>query len=183
MKNDPDKSPQELEPAEEAPIMADGPAKPAHKKSSLGHYLILLFAAALLLMILSYLMQQRSNDQVLSGLKESVSAITAIGNLQDQMDAVNAENAALKMELTRSAAALQSEIAASSELALQSDALDRLRFIEEKIAKKNYTSARTLIDDFIAAGRREHLPSETDIEFEGVTPATERFDKIYASLY
>ena len=66
-------------------------AKPGSRRSVL-IYLVILFAVAFVLLLLSYIMQQRSSEETIDGLKQSVSA------MQSAQDAYE-ENALLKQQL------------------------------------------------------------------------------------
>ena len=58
-----------------------------HKKVSVMGYLTILFAAAFLLLLLSYFMQQRANEQAISGLQAtSNNAFDSINNLIAEKD-------------------------------------------------------------------------------------------------
>ena len=50
-----------------------------HKKVSVMGYLAILFAAAFLLLLLSYFMQQRANQQAISGLEATSSNAVSTG--------------------------------------------------------------------------------------------------------
>ena len=66
-------------------------AKP-HKKVSVMGYLTILFAAAFLLLLLSYFMQQRANEQAISGLQAtSNNAFDSINNLIAEKDRLTGE--------------------------------------------------------------------------------------------
>ena len=66
-----------------------------HKQRSVLLYILLLFLAACALILLSYLMQQRNNAQMLDGLNQSVSAMQSISTLQEDNLRLTEENAAL----------------------------------------------------------------------------------------
>jgi len=131
--------------------------KPRSKVSVLG-YITILFAAAFMLLLLSYLMQQRKNEEVISGLKESVSAMQSIENLLAENDALSGQVEALEEELERKTAELDGAEHSADKLVLQVYALDWLREIQSLYAKRYYKAARAMIAEFEDAGLAEHLP-------------------------
>lgn len=67
-----------------------------HKRLSVMNYLTILFAAAFLLLLLSYLMQQRTNSETIEGLKQSVSAMQSIDSLQKEKEGLESQVALLE---------------------------------------------------------------------------------------
>lgn len=55
--------------------------RPTYKNTGLGRYLVVLFAAAFLLLLLAYFMQQRTNQETLGSLKESITSIESLDDL------------------------------------------------------------------------------------------------------
>lgn len=108
-----------------SPAPAENGDKPSNRrKRSVLTYLVVLFAAAFLLLLLSYLMQQRSNRLVIDGLRESMDSLQTVELLQErnallenrvvtleeQLDALTAENASLREELETTKYALQAAL-------------------------------------------------------------------------
>ena len=64
-------------------------------------YLVILFAAAFILLLLSYLMQQRTNQTAMDNLQEtSTSAVQSLQNLIAERDQLKEETTALKEQIT-----------------------------------------------------------------------------------
>lgn len=70
-----------------------------HKRLSVMNYLTILFAAAFLLLLLSYLMQQRTNSETIEGLKQSVSAMQSIDSLQKEKEGLESQVALLEEQV------------------------------------------------------------------------------------
>ncbi|NLF34629.1 MAG: hypothetical protein GX585_01535, partial [Clostridiales bacterium] len=131
--------------------------KPKKQMSVVG-YLALLFAAAFLLLLLSYLMQQRSNEAMFSELQRSISAVQSLDQLvaenkelEDRVMALEAELAALR--LTEQSARTLSE---RREKALE--AMDWLREIAGLYELGYYRKARTALAAFEESGLPAYLP-------------------------
>ncbi|MEG2421327.1 MAG: hypothetical protein RSB55_07230 [Oscillospiraceae bacterium] len=83
-------------------------------------YLAILFAAAFVLLLMSYFMQQRTNDAAISGLQQSISSMQSMENmiddnsklqervaaLDEKNDALMAEKSKLELELVQTKAEL-----------------------------------------------------------------------------
>lgn len=143
--------------------------KPHMRVSVLG-YITILFAAAFLLLLLSYFMQQRSNEQVISGLKESVTAMQSLDNLQAEKEALQAQvadlegrNKVLEGTIQEQSGTLSTMTDSLSRKEKEAQAVDWLRQIQTLYATKYYKSARTLIAQFQAAGLDTFLPTESAV--------------------
>lgn len=157
--------------------------KPRQKVTVLS-YLTILFAAAFLLLLLSYLMQQRNNQEVISGLKESVSAMQSIENLQTEKNELTDQAEQLQQQLDEAKKG-QREVKQTNEtLQLQVDALDWLREIQALYAKKYYKAARTMIADFEGTGLVSYLPGESLHSYNGeaVLSPKEQYNSIVDAL-
>jgi septal ring factor EnvC (AmiA/AmiB activator) len=135
-------------------------ARPRSKVSVLG-YITILFGAAFLLLLMAYFMQQRSNERVISGLKESVSAMQSIDNLQEQNDSLSAQVDQLQQNLQQKSAELADAHRSQAEQEKQLSALDWLREIQALYNKKYYRAAREMIAEFEATGLAASLPNES----------------------
>lgn len=152
-------------------------AKP-HKKVSVMGYLAILFAAAFLLLLLSYFMQQRSSEQTISGLKDSVSAMQSVENLiadndelHQKVDELETQIEALetaKAELERTQRAQESTV---SELENQVASMDWLWRIQRAYSRGSKTDCRALVDQFEASGLPQYLSNTTLAQVEGPSPA------------
>lgn len=157
--------------------------KPRQKVTVLS-YLTILFAAAFLLLLLSYLMQQRNNQEVISGLKESVSAMQSIENLQTEKNELADRVEQLQQQLDEAKKG-QSDIKQANEaLRLQVDALDWLREIQALYAKKYYKAARAMIEDFEGTGLVVYLSGESLHSYDGeaVLSPKEQYNSILDAL-
>ena len=129
-----------------------------HKRLSVMNYLTILFAAAFLLLLLSYLMQQRTNSETIEGLKQSVSAMQSIDSLQKEKEG------------------LESQVAHAAE------AMDWFWRIQRELSRGRYGSARSLVEAFQATGLEDCLPTDHPADPEGPSPA-EQYQEILAVLY
>ena len=143
-----------------------------HKRLSVMNYLTILFAAAFLLLLLSYLMQQRTNSETIEGLKQSVSAMAL---LEEQVAHLEGQVSALQNET----AALQS---AAEEQAHAAEAMDWFWRIQRELSRGRYGSARSLVEAFQATGLEDCLPTDHPADPEGPSPA-EQYQEILAVLY
>ena len=132
--------------------------KPGSQRSVLV-YLVILFAAAFVLLLLSYFMQQRSNEETIDGLKQSVSAI------QSAQDAFE-ENASLKEQLEE----LESQVQA------QQNELSQQAYVRGRTAL-----ARQLIEQ-MGSELPQYLPTESITNNERFSPY-DRYQEIYDALY
>ena len=72
---------------------------PEQRRQSVLVYLVVLFAVAFLLLLLSYFMQQRSNAQVIDGLRESVTTMRSLETLQEKNQQLEEENETMRAQL------------------------------------------------------------------------------------
>ncbi len=174
----------------------------SHKKEPDGHkpkkqmsvviYLSILFLAAFALLLLSYFMQQRNNAEVLSGLKESVSAMQSVQSLETEKDALETQIDSLQSQVGQ----LQSDLSAMTaqhdtdnsekdKLSKQLQALDWLREIQELYGKKYYKAARAMIEKFQNSGLEKSLPDESLHAYGGsnTESPSERYESIVSALY
>lgn len=149
-------------------------AKP-HKKVSVMGYLTILFAAAFLLLLLSYFMQQRANEQAISGLEAtSNNAFDSINNLIAEKDALSGQVedlegqvAGLQAELEEvqgqlSDAQAEAEDAQTAQDSAQKalEAMDWFWRIQRQFSRGYYTDAANMAEEFEAAGLPQYLPQE-----------------------
>lgn len=163
-------------------------AKPKNNARSVLIYLVVLFAAAVILLLFAYLMQQRTNEQDIDGLKQSVSAMQ---NAQELYE----ENAALKEQLEqleKQAEAAQSELdrlqIESQSLQQQADSLKRTAQamdwfwqINEAYVRGRNSLARQLIEQ-MGSDLPQYLPMES-ITDNGRFSPYDRYQEIYDALY
>lgn len=126
------------------------------RKSNVMSYLVVLFGAAFLLMLLTYFMQQRTNEQTIDSLKESsMTTITALKSLEE----LQADNATLQetvAQAERSIASLEDALTAAQEdvkrqqeetdaLRAQTDALSALNLIRALYNQRKPSAAREAV--------------------------------------
>ena len=146
-------------------------------------YLVILFSAAFLLLIMSYFMQQRRSDQqVIDGLQQNMSAMQTTQNVIERNKTLIDENQALRQrneELEEQAEQLteQQELHQKNILAL-----DYLWRIEREYFQGRYTAARELIRAFEQAGLDAHLPEEPIADPDYRSPM-QQYKSIYNLLF
>lgn len=157
-------------------------------RMSVMSYISILFGAAFLLLLLSYLMQARNNEEVISGLKASVSAMQSVDSLRTENTALTQQIQQLEEELARQTAAQAEDQAAAEEsnarLETQLLAMDWLREIQTQYARRYYKAARTMIAEFDAAGLPQYLPAQplrSGADSEALSPKAQ-YDQIVAAL-
>lgn len=170
-------------------------ARPNSKRSVLT-YMLIMFGAALVLLLLAYMMQQRSNEETLNGLQQSVSAIQSAqdlyeenGELKDKVSAL--ENQIEEMEdqirlmqdkIDRQAAQNEAQQQQTEDLKKATQALDWFWQINEAYVRGRYTQCRELITLLKTAGLTEYLPRES-ITANGRFAPYDRYNEIYDALY
>ena len=160
--------------------------QPAPQKKDRPHllsYLVILFSAAFLLLLMSYFMQQRRSDQqVIDGLQQSMSAMKTTQNAIERNRVLMEENEGLKDQL--SVLEEQVETAAAQQVKQEKTvlALDYLWRIEREYFQGRYTSARELIRALELAGLDAHLPQEPISDPDYRSPA-EQYNSIYNLLF
>jgi len=161
--------------------------KPRSKVSVLG-YVTILFVAAFLLLIMSYFMQQRNNEAVISGLKASVSAMQSLEGLQNEKDrlaeqvkVLEANNELLDNFSQEQSSNLSDTTAALSQKEKELQATDWLRQIQTLYAMKYYKAARTLIAQFQETELASFLPMESVVP-DKASPS-EDYAAILEALY
>lgn len=99
----------------------DPPIKPKNAKS-VAVYLVILFAAAFALLLMAYFMQQRSNNEVIGNLQNSVDQFQTVDELRseneklrDEVEALEAEMKALEERLNETEGSLSEAEAALSD--------------------------------------------------------------------
>ena len=168
-----------------------------HKKVSVMGYLTILFAAAFLLLLLSYFMQQRANEQAISGLEATSSnAFDSINNLIAEKDRLTEQVEDLKGQVED----LQEELAdtqgqltdaqsdADTAQTVQADArkaleaMDWFWRIQRQFSRGYYTDASNMIEEFEAAGLPQYLPQEALTGREGDPSPAQQYQEIRDAL-
>lgn len=127
--------------------------KPQGHRMPVSGYLALLFAAAFLLLLLSYFMELRANQETITGLKNSVTAMQSVQSWQDektalqqQVDDLQTKNDQISQQLADAQTQLQQATASGVLNQQQRDALLVLNDLEALVKNKHYTGARNLLD-------------------------------------
>ena len=167
-------------------------AKP-HKKVSVMGYLTILFAAAFLLLLLSYFMQQRANEQAISGLQATSSnAFDSINNLiaekdelAQQVEDLEGQVAGLQEELDAaqnqlSDAQADAETAQTAQADAQKalEAMDWFWRIQRQFSRGYYTDAANIMAEFEASGLPQYLPQEALTGREGDPSPAQQYQDI-----
>ena len=137
-------------------------------------YIVVLFLAAFLLMVLSLVMQHRSN-QAMGRLEDSVSALQETQRAQD-------ENLRLQQEIESLTAALtetQSDLAeAEGQLEDQGKALQALNLLyalQQQFSARNYEACEESIAAMEEGALAQYLPREAG---DGVTAPAQRYQQL-----
>lgn len=158
------------------------------KKGTAVSYLAILFGAAFLLLLLSYFMQQRANEQTISGLQDSVNSFQSVETLVDTNKRLSEENKELKEQvdaLTDQTDTLQKDVAAAQKAAAgqekQLQAMDWFWRIQRSFSKGSKNDAKKLVEQFEATGLPSHLPTTGNAVTDGPSPA-EQYDALLSAL-
>lgn len=161
--------------------------KPGSKRSVL-IYLVVLFAAAFVLLLMSYFMQQRSNEETIDGLKQSMSSMQSaqeiyeenialreqLEQLEEQVQAQQNQNNGLE----RGNSLLQAE---NDALKRSTQALDWFWQINEAYVRGRSALARQLIEE-MGPELPKYLPTESITNNDRFSPY-DRYQEIYDALY
>ena len=151
----------------------------AKHPSPLLAYLVALFAVAFALLLLSYFMQQKRSDQeLISGLQENVSAMQTVSTVLERNETLEKENADLREQV----AALEGAQERAEEARRTAEALDYLRRIEREFGRRRYSAARSLIGQFEEAELVQDLPETSLTDPEALSPAAQ-YQSIYDALF
>ena len=179
-------------PQEEGPISLQHDAehvKPRNKQQSVLIYLVILFAAAFLLMALSYFMQRRTSNATIEGLRESVSAMQSVEDIQAENQALKDQISDLEEQLAQSEQARDDLEALTDSLSLQqaqlTRAMDLFWQIDEAYVRGRYTLCLELIQKMEDASSgnslKEYLPTESTTNNDRYSPA-DRYQEIYDNI-
>ena len=164
-----------------------------HKKVSVMGYLAILFAAAFLLLLLSYFMQQRANEQAISGLEAtSNNAFDSINNLiaekdrlTEQVEDLEGQVADLQEQLEEAQSQLSGAQSDAQEAQTAQDsaqkaleAMDWFWRIQRQFSRGYYTDAANMMAEFEAAGLPQYLPQEALTGREGDPSPAQQYQEI-----
>lgn len=168
-----------------------------HKKVSVMGYLTILFAAAFLLLLLSYFMQQRANEQAISGLEAtSNNAFDSINNLiaekdrlteqvedlKGQVEDLQEELADTQGQLTDAQSDADTAQTAQADARKALEAMDWFWRIQRQFSRGYYTDASNMIEEFEAAGLPQYLPQEALTGREGDPSPAQQYQEIRDAL-
>lgn len=168
-----------------------------HKKVSVMGYLTILFAAAFLLLLLSYFMQQRANEQAISGLEATSSnAFDSINNLiaekdrlteqvedlKGQVEDLQEELADTQGQLTGAQSDADTAQTAQADARKALEAMDWFWRIQRQFSRGYYTDASNMIEEFEAAGLPQYLPQEALTGREGDPSPAQQYQEIRDAL-
>ena len=163
--------------------------KPRNKQQSVLIYLVILFAAAFLLMALSYFMQRRASDATIEGLRESVSAMQSVEDIQAENESLKQQVTDLQTQLSQAERELEDLQSQREHLTMQQEQLirtmDLFWQIDEAYVRGRYSLCRTLIqqmeDSTAGSSLREYLPTESTTDTDRYSPA-DRYQEIYDAV-
>ena len=130
-------------------------AKPGSKRSVLS-YLVILFGVAFVLLLLSYFMQQRTNELAMDNLQQtSSSAVETLENLIADRDRLNEEVndlegqlAQARENLTSANSATETALADARLAETRANALLKLAQLQSLYNQRRYQDARNLIGQY-----------------------------------
>ena len=163
-------------------------AKPG-KKNPVLLYLVILFAAAFVLLLMSYRMQQRSNQVAMENLQQtSNSATQSLENLIQERDTLAEKVDQMEDQLSQLEESLDSAQKESQQSRDQAAALSRQLLameyfwqVDDYYARGYYTQARNLIESMEEQGLQNDLPTENTTGTDRFSPA-QRYQEIYDAL-
>ena len=162
-------------------------AKPNGARSVLV-YLVIMFAAALILLLFAYLMQQRTNEQTIDGLKQSISTMQSAQEiyeenaaLKEQLEQLNEQAEANQNELDRLRLQAQSLQQQAESLERTAQAMDWFWQINEAYVRGRTSLARQLITQ-MGDELPQYLPMESITNNDRFSPY-DRYQEIYDALY
>lgn len=142
-------------------------------------YLVALFAVAFALLLLSYFMQQRRSDQeLISGLRENASAMQTVTTVMERSKQLEEENARLKRRVEE----LEEDAQRADEAEMTARALDWLWRIEREYYRRRYSSARAMIRAFEETELPALLPDRSLTDPDYRAPAAQ-YRAIYDELF
>ena len=174
---------------ESVSLQHDAEHEKPKKQQSVLIYLVILFAAALLLMALSYFMQRRSSDATIEDLRESVTAMQSIEDIQEENETLKQQLADLEARLEQAQKEMDGLQTLTDNLTVMQEqltkAMDLFWQIDEAYVRGRYTLCRELIGrmEDVSAGSalKEYLPRESTTDNDRFSPA-DRYQEIYDAV-
>lgn len=124
-------------------------------------YIIILFTVAFVLILVSFVMHQRSNQQVLGELHNSVNAIEELQDALDENLQLQKEIEKTQKELSSTAEQLESEQAMRKSEEDEASALLALYTLQQLYAAGDYAKCQEAIDRYEKSGVMDALPTES----------------------
>jgi len=135
-------------------------------------YIMILFIVAFILMGVSFIMHQRSNNEAIGKLENSVSTLQQVQSaedknlqLQQQLDEANSSNEDLKKQLSDA----QDEASAAEK---QAKAMLGLYTLQQEYAAQDYDGCKSTIASMEKDGLDKLLPADAQ---DGVTSPAQRY--------
>ena len=176
-------TPPSEQPTSQAKSQREPPAIKVSKRASKSRpvtvYLAILFLVALLLLVMSFFMQQRSNE-ALENLNESMLESQDVTTLQMENQRLTYELEDTKDRLAAAQEFQKETETKAANLEKQVQALEWLRQIEGAV-RSSYPEAKALVESFEHSDLPQYLPDVSAVEGEE-SPA-ESYRNIYAMLY
>lgn len=124
-------------------------------------YIIILFTVAFILILVSFVMHQRSNQQVLGELHNNVNAIEELQDALDENLRLQKELAKTQKELSSASEQLEREQALRKSEEDESAALLSLYSLQQLYAAGDYAKCEEVIDQYEESGVVDALPTES----------------------
>lgn len=172
----------------------DAAPPPPRKKSSVITYLAVLFAAAFLLLLLAYFMQQRTSEQAIGSLKESITSIESLDDLieenrvlRESLEEAQARLTRLEAELAQAGDQLEALSGQWEALALTTSALSALYSAESSYLDRDYSGAAAALTAWNRAQLEELIDGyDADSQPQALAPEgfllRPRYDALVAAL-
>ena len=137
-------------------------------------YIVVLFLAAFLLMVISLVMQHRSNE-AMGRLEDSVSALQETQRVQDENLRLKEQLDALNAELTQTRDDLAEAESQLTEQGTALQALNLLYQLQQQFSARDYTAC----EETIAAMEEASLPASLSQEAQdGLTSPAQRYQQL-----
>lgn len=161
---------------------APAPATPDSRKKPVFLYILILFTVAFALILVSFIMHQRSNQQVLGELQNSVNVIEQLQDALDENAQLQKELNDTQKELEKAQAALekaQSDDETGADAAAGQAAMELLYTLQQEYSAGRYDRCQAVIAE-LEAGAKADLPTESVNEVV-VSPA-QRYGQLKAAV-
>lgn len=145
--------------------------KPAPKKNGVALYLVVLFAAAFLMLLLAYFMQQRTNEETIGSLTESITSIESLNNVLNENRQLREELEQLETTLAQQNEQLEALEEQTQTMQATIASWDTFYQVDSLYRAKDYSDCAEKIQSLYAAGAVS-IP----------LPAVERFEDIERAL-